>query len=85
MYKVRPGSIAAATFKYILKETIEKFLAGQNEFSFINSVKETPAYWKQFLFDILVIVKQLGIPIYFLTLSCAKIGRPKMGRTSIYY
>ena len=37
----------------------------------MSSVKDTPAYWKQFLFEVLPMVKQLGIPIYFLTLSCA--------------
>ena len=31
----------------------------------------TPAYWKRFLFDVLAMVKQLGIPTFFLTLSCA--------------
>ena len=36
----------------------------------MSSVKVTPAYWKQFLFEVLAMVKQLGIPIYFLTLSC---------------
>ena len=35
------------------------------------SSKETPAYWKQFLYDVLVMVKQLGILTCFLTLSCA--------------
>ena len=28
-------------------------------------------YWKQLLYDVLAMVKQLGIPTYFLTLSCA--------------
>ena len=37
----------------------------------MSSVKETPAYWKQFVYDVLAMVKQLGIPTYFLTLSCA--------------
>ena len=37
----------------------------------MSSVKGTPAYWKQFLYDVLAMVKQLGIPTYFLTLSCA--------------
>ena len=36
----------------------------------MSSVKGTP-YWKQFLYDVLAMVKQLGIPTYFLTLSCA--------------
>ena len=33
-------------------------------------LKGTPAYWKQFLFDVLAMVKQLAIPTYFLTLPC---------------
>ena len=37
----------------------------------MSSVKRTPAYWKQFLYNILAMVKQLGIPTYFLTLPCA--------------
>ena len=36
----------------------------------MSSVKGTPAYWKQFLHEVLAMVKQLGIPTYFLTLSC---------------
>ena len=34
-------------------------------------VKGTPAYWKQFLYDVLAIIKETEIPTYFLTLSCA--------------
>ena len=37
----------------------------------MSSVKGTLAHWKQFLFDVLAMVKQLGIPTHFLTLSCA--------------
>ena len=36
----------------------------------MSSVKGRP-YWKQFLYDVLAMVKQLGIPTYYLTLSCA--------------
>ena len=37
----------------------------------MSSVKGTPAYWEQFSHEVLAIVKQLVIPTYFLTLSCA--------------
>ena len=47
------------------------FVASNNAFSFISSVKCTPAYWKQFLYDVLAMVKYMGTPIHFLTLSCA--------------
>ena len=34
-------------------------------------MSSTPVNWKQFLYDVLVMIKQLGIPTYFLTLPCA--------------
>ena len=37
----------------------------------MNSVKGTPAYWKKFLQEVLAMVKQLGPPSFFLTLSYA--------------
>lgn len=37
----------------------------------MKAVKGTPAYWKHFLHDVLAMVKQLGLPTFFLTLSCA--------------
>ena len=44
----------------------------------MNSVKAAPAYWKQFLYDARAMVKQLGIPTYFLTLSCAYLRWDKL-------
>ena len=37
----------------------------------MNTVKGTPAYWKILLFEVLAMVKQLGLPTFLLTLSCA--------------
>ena len=37
----------------------------------MNSTKGTRAYWKKFLHQFLMMVKQLGTPTFFLTLSCA--------------
>ena len=37
----------------------------------MRSVLGIPAYWKHFLYEELAMVKQLGMPTYFLTLSCA--------------
>ena len=42
------------------------------------SVKGTPAYWKQFLYDFLTMFKQLGIPSYFLILPCADLRCEKL-------
>ena len=37
----------------------------------MNPIKGTPAYWKRFLFEVSAMVKQRGLPTYFLILSCA--------------
>ena len=71
MHKVKPGQLTAGTIKQNYRGTIDRYVASDNAFSFMSQVKGTPAYWKQFLFDVLAMVKQLGIPTYFLTLSCA--------------
>ena len=71
MDKIKPGKITARKIKNSFKGTVEKFAANDNAFSFMSLVKGTPAYWKRFLYDVLAMVKQLGIPMYFLTLSCA--------------
>lgn len=34
------------------------------------SMRGSPALWKQFLLGVFAMVKQLGIPSFFLTLSC---------------
>ena len=62
---------SAGTVKSNFKGKIERFVARKKAFSFMSSVRGTPAYWKQFLYYVLAMVKRLGIPKYFLTLSYA--------------
>ena len=71
MHKIKPGTLAARTVKNDLKGTVQRFAASDSAFSFMSSVRGTPAYWERFLYDVLAIVKQLRISTYFLTLSCA--------------
>ena len=70
MYKTKSDTLTTGTVKNNFKRTIERFVASDNGFSFMSSVKETPAYWKQFAYDVFAMVKQLGIPTYFLTVMC---------------
>ena len=82
MHKVKLGQLIAETIKKNYKDTSGKLIASDNAFSFLTSVKRTPTYRKYFLNNALAMVKQLGIPIYFLKLYCED---PKVGRTSIYH
>ena len=65
MEKIRPGKLTAGMVKNSLKGTFEWFVASDNSFSFMSSAKGTPACWKQFLYDVLAMLKQLGIPTSF--------------------
>ena len=57
------------------KEKVREFIATDQVFSFLSCIKRTPTYWKKIVFDVLAMVKQLGIPTFFLTLSCAVLRR----------
>lgn len=65
--------LIAGTVENNLKGTIERFVADDNAFSFMIWVKVTPVYWKVFM-GAQAIIKQLGIPTYFSTLSCADLA-----------
>ena len=60
MHKIKLGKLTAGMVKNNLKGTIERFVESDQTFSFMSSVKGTPPYWKQFLYDVLAIIKQLG-------------------------
>ena len=71
MYKIKSFTLTAGTVKSNFKRAIKRFAASDNTLSFMSLVKGTPASWKQFLFDVLAMVKKLGIPSCFLTFLCA--------------
>ena len=43
-------------------EKVNDSISSDKAFTFMNGIKGTPAYWKKFLFDVLAMVKQLGVP-----------------------
>ena len=68
--KVR-GDITAGQLQRNFQETVQSFVSKDQGYLLMKSIKGTPAYWKNFLHDVLAMVKQLGLPTFFLTLSCA--------------
>ena len=53
------------------KQRVQESIAKDKAFSFMSSIKGTPAYWKKMFHQVLAMVKQLRTPTFFLTLSCA--------------
>ena len=71
MQKIASNSVTAGMLSRNFKQTVRDCVAQDRAYSFMNTVKGTPAYWKKFMQEVLAMVKQLGIPTFFLTLSCA--------------
>ena len=81
MQKINSVSVAAGSIRTNYKETVKRFIAKNNAFSFTTRVKETPAHWKQFLYEVLAMAKQLGVPTFFLTLLCANLRCDELPHT----
>ena len=64
------GQLTAGMFANY-DESVKRFVSNDQGFLFMNQIKGTPAYWKKFQREVLAMVKQLGCPTFFLTLSCA--------------
>ena len=71
MRKVASNNLTAGMLCSNFKEKVKDFIASDQAFTFMSGIKGTPAYWKKFLFDVLAMVRQLGCPTFFMTLSSA--------------
>jgi len=49
-------------------------------YRFMSSIRDSPAYWQKTKYEVLVMVRQLGIPTFFLTVSAADLKWPDMIR-----
>ena len=64
------GNFTAGMFKNY-KHSVEELVNKGQGFYFMNQIRETPAYRERLQYDVRAMIKQLGCPTFFLTLSCA--------------
>ena len=64
MQKVKTNQLTAGMLSRNFKESVKSFVANDEAFNFMTTIKGTPAYWNFFLFDVLATVKQLGLPTF---------------------
>ena len=69
MRKVTSNNLTTGMLSSNSKDKVKDIIASDQAFTFVNGIKEAPAYWKKFLFDVLAMVKQLVCPEFFMTLS----------------
>ena len=71
MQKIKSNNLTAGILSQNYTYTIKSLIAKDEAFNFMNTLKGTPAYWKRFQLEVLAMIKQLGLPTFFITLSCA--------------
>ena len=50
---------------------LKSLVCQQQAYLFLWQIPGTPPYWKKFMYEVIAMVKQLGIPMWFMILSCA--------------
>ena len=71
MKKACSGNLTAGMLSQDFLKRVKSFVSKNEAYQFMSNIPGTPAYWKKFLFEVLAMVKQLGLPTFFMTLSCA--------------
>ena len=71
MKKISSSNITAGMLSKNFKKTVESLVTSDKGYVFMNSIKGTPAFWKRFQLEVLAMIRQLGCPTFFMTLSCA--------------
>ena len=71
MRKPASNKLTAGMLTSNFSEKVNDSISSDKAFTFMNGIKEIPAYYQNFLFDALAMVKQLRLPTLFMTLSSA--------------
>ena len=64
MKKTCTNQLNAGMLSNNFSNTVKAFIAKDEGYGFMTTIKGTPAYWKKFLSEVLAMVKQLGLPTF---------------------
>ena len=59
-------------------ESLQQLIHTEQAYKFLKNIHGSPAYWQSELYDVLAMLRSLGIPTFFLTLSAADLHWPEM-------
>ena len=60
------------------KHLMNEFICKDKAYRFMKNVRGSPAYYQKTFYDLLAMIRQLGTPTWFLTLSAADMKWPDM-------
>lgn len=59
-------------------QSLKNLICQDQAYLFLRQIPGTPPYWQKFMYEVVAMVKQLGIPSWFMTLSCADLRWPEL-------
>lgn len=68
--KVHGQSVTASPLR-ANPQRLVNLICQDQAYLFLMQIPGTPPYWQKFMYEVIVMVKPLGIPTWFVTLSCA--------------
>ena len=75
--KVSGQHLTASTIRSD-KQNFQNLICKDQAYLFMRQIPGSPPYWQKFMYEVVAMVKQLGIPTWFLTLSCADLRWPEL-------
>ena len=63
------------------QEILSQFMRNDKAYSFMKSIRGSPPYYQRTFYDLLAMIRQLGTPTWFFTLSAADLKWPDMIQT----
>ena len=75
--KVHGHSVTAAQLRSN-PQGLQNLICQDQAYLFLRQIPGTPPYWQKFMYEVVAMVKQLGIPTWFMTLSCADLRWPDL-------
>ena len=77
MKKVHDQPVTASHIRSNV-QTLQNLICQDQAYLFLRQIPGTPPYWQRFMYEVVAMVKQLGIPTWFITLSCADLTWPEL-------
>ena len=75
--KIHGQSVTASQVKSD-SQAFQNLLLQDQAYLFLRQIPGSPPYWQKFMCEVVAMIKQLGIPTWFMTLSCADLRWPEL-------
>ena len=62
------------------EQCLKNMIFKDQAYLFLRGIPGSPPYWQKFMYEVVAMVSQLGIPTWFMTLSCADLRWPELFR-----